>query len=62
MNLALQPILITMLEREFQYYKDHQEELVKAYDGKVLLISGEEVQGAYILETEAYLDGKSVSA
>jgi len=47
-----------MLEQEFQYYKDHQEELVKAYDGKVLLISGEEVKGAYALETEAYLDGK----
>lgn len=47
-----------MLEQEFQYYKDHQEELVKAYKGKFLLISGKEVKGAYGLETEAYLDGK----
>jgi len=47
-----------MLEQEFQYYKDHQEELVQAYEGKFLLISGEEVKGAYNIETEAYLDGK----
>ncbi len=47
-----------MLEQEFQFYKDHQDELVQAYEGKFLLIVGEEVKGAYDVETEAYLDGK----
>ena len=47
-----------MLEQEFQYYIDHQDELVQTYQGKFLLISGEEVKGAYDNETDAYLDGK----
>ncbi|MFH1319599.1 MAG: DUF5678 domain-containing protein [Bacteroidota bacterium] len=34
-----------MLEKEFKYYLDHQEELVKKYNGKFLVIIGEEVVG-----------------
>lgn len=41
-----------MLEREFQYYFDHQEELVKKYNGEVLAIIGENVVGAYNSDTE----------
>ena len=48
-----------MLEQEFQYYIDHQEELVKVYNGKCLLIVDQEVKGAYDSETEAYLKGKA---
>ena len=46
------------LEREFRYYKDHQDELVKQYDGKFLAIKGEEVVGVYDTELEAYTDAK----
>ncbi len=35
------------LKKEFQYFLDHQEELVKEYNGKVLVIVGEKVVGAY---------------
>lgn len=36
-----------MLEREFKYYLSHQKELVKKYNGKFIVIVGEEVVGAY---------------
>jgi len=45
-----------MLDQEFQYYIDHQEELVNKYNGKVLVIIGENVAGVYNTEIEAYLD------
>ena len=47
-----------MLEKEFQYYKDHQDELVKKYNGKFIAIVGEKVVGAYSTEREAYLKTK----
>ena len=43
-----------MLESEFQYYKDHQADLVAKYDGKFLVILNEEVKGAFDSEIEAY--------
>ena len=47
-----------MLEKEFKYFKDHQEELVKKHEGKYLVIVGEEVVGAYDLEIDAYTEAK----
>ena len=47
-----------MLEREFQYYKDHQDDLVKQHGGKFLAIVGEEVVGVFDSEIEAYLQTK----
>ncbi len=41
------------LQAEFEYYLAHQEELVKQYDGKVIVIKGHEVLGAYDSELEA---------
>lgn len=41
------------LKDEFHYYLDHQEELVKKYNGKVLAIKGQEVIGVYNSELEA---------
>ena len=35
------------LEREFQYYLDHQAELAEQYEGKILVIKGEQVIGVY---------------
>jgi UDP-N-acetylglucosamine 2-epimerase len=42
-----------MLEKEFQYYLDNQQELVKKYNGKVIVIIGNEVVGVYKNELDA---------
>ena len=44
-----------MLEKEFQYYLDNQEYLVKKYNGKVIVIVGEEVIDDYPDKKSAYL-------
>jgi hypothetical protein len=41
------------LEKEFKYYLDHQEELVKRYNGKYVVIKNMEVIGAFDSEFEA---------
>lgn len=46
-----------MLEKEFQYYLDHQTELVEKYNGKFLVIKDEAVTGAYSSHAEAYSEG-----
>ncbi len=43
-----------MLEKEFKYYIDHQDELVAKYRGKYIVIVGETVIGAYDTEIVAY--------
>ncbi len=43
-----------MLEKEFKYYLDHQTELVGKYNGKFLVIKGEEVIGIYDAEDTAF--------
>ena len=45
-----------MLEKEFKYYVDHQAELVEKYQGKYLVIRGEEVVAVYDDEIEAYTE------
>jgi len=47
-----------MLDQEFKYYQDHQNELVKLYKDKHIVIVGEQVVGAYDNELSAYLDAK----
>lgn len=44
-----------MLEKEFQYYIDNQQELVKKYNGKFLVIIGEEVKEVYDTFEDALL-------
>ena len=46
------------LEKEFSYYKAHQDELVRPYENKFLIIVGEEVVGTHDLELEAYESAK----
>jgi hypothetical protein len=36
-----------MLEQEFKWYLHNQNDLVKIYNGKVLVIKDEQVKGAY---------------
>ena len=43
-----------MLEKEFRYYLDHQNELVELYNDKFIVIVGEEVIGAYDSPSDAY--------
>ncbi len=47
-----------MLEKEFKYYLDHQEELVKKYDGKYLVIIDEKIVGVYSSDEEAYFESE----
>ena len=47
-----------MLEREYQYYKAHENELVERYKGKYIGIVGEEVVGVFDTELEAYFELK----
>ena len=41
------------LEKEFKYYIDHQDELVKKYNGKFLVIKNCKIIGIYDTELEA---------
>ncbi len=43
-----------MLEKEFQYFLDHQNELVEKYENKYLVIVDSEVIDSFDSETEAY--------
>lgn len=43
-----------MLEKEFKYYVDHQDELVKKYNGKFLVIKDEKVMQACDTMDKAY--------
>ncbi len=45
-----------MLEKEFKFFLDNQKNLVKEYDGKFIVIIGEDVVGSYNTEAEAYQD------
>lgn len=42
-----------MLEREFKYYQNNRAELDNNYDGKFIVIVGEEVLGAFDTQEEA---------
>lgn len=45
-----------MLQKLFQWYIDNQSELVKKYDGKVLVIKDDSVVGVFNTDEEAYFD------
>lgn len=47
-----------LFQRELEYYKDHQEELIEKYEGKFLVIKNRTIQGAYDTELEAYTEGQ----
>ena len=46
------------LQKQLDYFKSHQGELVEKYKGKFLIIKDKEVQGVYNTEMEAYADAK----
>jgi hypothetical protein len=45
-----------MLDKEFKYYIEHQEELVKKYNGRYIVIVGTEVVNDYDNEITAYTE------
>lgn len=45
-----------MLEKEFKYYQDNQDDFVKEHSGKYLVIVEEELVGVYDSEAEAYTE------
>jgi len=47
------------LQKQLDYFKSNQNELVKKYEGKFLVIKDEKAQGVYETEIEAYSDAKS---
>ncbi len=47
-----------MLEKEYEYYKTHEDELLKRYEGKFIAIVGEEVVGDFDTELAAYTEMK----
>lgn len=48
-----------MVDKEFQYFKDHQEELVRLYDGKFLVIVDEDVKSVHAPGLEAYVSAEA---
>ncbi|OHB75886.1 MAG: hypothetical protein A2Z34_08420 [Planctomycetes bacterium RBG_16_59_8] len=45
--------MLRTLKDEFQYYLEHQSELVEKYNGKFIVITNGSVIGAYETEVEA---------
>lgn len=52
--VGVKPTTMSDLKKEFQYFLDNQDELVKKYNGKILVIVGNEVVGAYDSVLDAY--------
>ena len=47
-----------MLEQEFKYFIDNQDELVKSYNGEFIIIVGQKVLNAFPTLMEAYTYAK----
>jgi hypothetical protein len=47
-----------MLEKEFKYYLENQNELVKIFNGKYIVIIENQVVDSYDSELEAYVTSK----
>jgi hypothetical protein len=45
-----------MLENEFRYYKDHQDDLVAKFRGKYVVIKDQKVIGVYDSEIDAVIE------
>lgn len=47
------------VQKQFDYYLAHQDELVEKYDGKFVVIVGEQVAGAFDTESDALTFARS---
>jgi prephenate dehydrogenase len=48
-----------MLQKEFKYYLDHQDELVKQHFGRYIVVKDEKILGDFGSEVEAILFAKN---
>ena len=48
------------LEKEFKFYLDNQDELVKKYNGKVLVIKDQTIIGSYDTDWEALKETQKI--
>lgn len=48
----------SQLQKELEYFKTNQKELLQKYAGKFLVIKSQEIQGVYDTEIQAYTDAK----
>jgi hypothetical protein len=47
---------IETVNNEFRYYLDNQDDFVKKYDGKVIVLKNHEVLGTYDTELDAIME------
>lgn len=47
-----------MLEKEFEYYLEHQNELLQKYENRYIVIVGSKVVGDYANNEEALIEAK----
>lgn len=47
-----------MLDKEFKYFLDNQQELVKKYANKFLMIKGDKIVGVFTNHMKAYENGE----
>ena len=45
-----------MLEKEFEYYVDHQKQLVEKYRGRYIVVIADKMVGDYSSEAEVYAE------
>ena len=50
------------LKKQFEYFLSHRQELVEKYNGKVIVISGEKVEGAFDSEIQALVEAQKSHA
>ena len=48
-----------MFEQELDFFIAHQSELVEKYGGKIIVLQGNEVRGAFDTPLQAFLDASS---
>ena len=46
------------LQKQLEYFKSNQNELVKKYEGKFLVIKDQKIQGVYDTEIDAYVNAR----
>lgn len=51
-------LMSTNLQKELEYFKTNQTELVKQYAGKFIVIEDQKVEGVYNTEIEAYTEAQ----
>jgi hypothetical protein len=52
---------MTTIEQQFQWYRDHQDELVGKYNEKFIVIKDEKVIGVYNSDKDAYIEASKTN-